>query len=89
MRFHTARGYDVAENLERRIDGTKQAMKFAYSLGASVVINQIGSVPEKPEGETHNMLVQCLTIGAIRSARRRDAGRRDRLRTWRTTGRFD
>lgn len=61
VRFHTARGYDVAENLERRIDGTKQAMKFAYSLGASVVINQIGSVPEKPEGETHNMLVQCLT----------------------------
>ncbi len=51
----------MAENLERRIDGTKQAMKFAYALGASVVINQIGQVPEKPEGETYNMLVQCLT----------------------------
>ncbi len=61
VRFHTARGFDVAENLERRIDGTKQAMKFAYSLGASVVVNQIGCVPEKPEGESYNMLVQCLT----------------------------
>lgn len=61
VRFHTARGFDVAENLERRIDGTKQAMKFAYSLGASVVVNQIGCVPEKLEGEQFNMLVQCLT----------------------------
>ncbi len=61
VRFHTARGYDVAENLERRIDGTKQAMKLAYSLGASVVVNQIGCVPEKLEGDAHNMLVQCLT----------------------------
>jgi sugar phosphate isomerase/epimerase len=76
VRFHTARGFDVAENLERRIDGTKQAMKFAYSLGAAVVVNQIGVVPDPPEGDAHNMLVQCLTdlarygqhVGAMLSA---------------------
>lgn len=76
VRFHTARGYDVAENLERRIDGTKQAMKFAYSLGASVVVNQIGCVPEPAEGDSHNLLVQCLTdlarygqhVGAVLAA---------------------
>ncbi len=49
VRFHTARGYDVIENLERRMDGTKQAMRFAYSLGCSVVVNQIGVVPESAE----------------------------------------
>ncbi len=61
VRFHTARGYDVAENLERRVDGTKQAMRFAYSLGASVVVNQIGVVPEEPASDSHGLLVQCLT----------------------------
>lgn len=45
VRFHTARGYDEPENLERRVDGTKQAMRFAYSLGAGVVVNSIGQIP--------------------------------------------
>lgn len=61
VRFQTARGYDVAENLDRRIDGTKKAMKFAFSLGASVVVNQIGAVPENPEDERYVLLMQCLT----------------------------
>ena len=61
VRFTTSRGFDVPENLERRIDGTKQAMRFAYSLGASVVVNQIGQVLESQQGPSHDMLVQCLT----------------------------
>ena len=61
VRFYTGRGFDVAENLERRIDGTKQAMRFAYSLGAAVVVNQIGQVPESNEHPSQDMLVQCLT----------------------------
>lgn len=61
VRFYTNRGFDVAENLERRVDGTKQAMRFAYSLGAPVVVNQIGQVPESAESPAHDMLVQCLT----------------------------
>lgn len=61
VRFYTGRGFDVAENLERRIDGTKQAMRFAYSLGAGVVVNQVGQVPESSDHPSHDMLVQCLT----------------------------
>jgi len=61
VRFHTARGFDTPENLERRIDGTKQAMRFAYSLGASVVVNQIGLVPEDPDSPQSHLLTQCLT----------------------------
>jgi sugar phosphate isomerase/epimerase len=47
VRFSTRRGYDVLQDLDRRIDATKQAMQFAYSLGASVVVNAVGYVPEE------------------------------------------
>lgn len=58
--FRTRRGYDTAEDLERRIDATKKAMSFAYSLGASLVVNQIGRVPEKSEGPVWTTLVEAL-----------------------------
>lgn len=48
IRFPTRRGYDVPEDLERRLDATKQAMAFAYSLGAKVVINAVGYIQEDP-----------------------------------------
>jgi sugar phosphate isomerase/epimerase len=47
MRFPTRRGYDETEGLDRRIDATKRAMKIAYSLGASLLVNQIGKVPSE------------------------------------------
>lgn len=46
VRFPTRRGYDVAHDLDRRLAATQEAMKFAYSLGADVVINSVGFVPE-------------------------------------------
>ncbi|MEM6365301.1 MAG: TIM barrel protein, partial [Planctomycetota bacterium] len=46
LRFQTRRGYDVPEDLDRRIEATKQAMSLAYKLGARNVINGIGFVPE-------------------------------------------
>ena len=33
LRFPTRRGYDATDELDRRIDATKRAMKIAYSLG--------------------------------------------------------
>ena len=45
IRFPTRHGYDVVEDIERRVTATKQAMTMAYKLGASVVVNQIGQVP--------------------------------------------
>ena len=46
LRFQTRRGYEHPQDLERRIEATKAAMKLAYRLGAPVVINSIGVVPE-------------------------------------------
>ena len=46
IRFQTRRGYDHPQDLERRIEATKAAMKLAYLVGAPVVVNSIGMVPE-------------------------------------------
>lgn len=63
--FRTRRGYDSADELERRIEATKRAMSLAYSLGASLVVNQIGRVPENSEGATWTTLIEALNdLGA-------------------------
>lgn len=59
--FHTRRGYDVAEEIDRRVAATKAAMKFAADLRAPVVVNQVGHVPGTPGGERWNLLVQTLS----------------------------
>lgn len=58
--FRTRRGYDVADQLERRIEATKAAMQLAYDLGASLVVNQVGRVPEKSEGSAWSLLGEAL-----------------------------
>ena len=58
--FQTRRGYHVAEDLQQRIDATKRAMSFAYELGASVVVNQVGRVPAEPAGAAWELLVASL-----------------------------
>jgi sugar phosphate isomerase/epimerase len=63
--YHTRRGYDVPDDLERRIDGTKRALQFAYDLGAAVVVNHVGRVPLEPQGAAWERLLQSLAeIGA-------------------------
>ena len=59
--FHTRRGYDVPDDLQRRVDATKSAMRFAFALGAPVVINHIGCVPADGSGPQWDGLVQVLT----------------------------
>jgi len=59
--FHTRRGYDVEEDLEERVAATKGAMTFAQQLGAAVVVNQLGRVPEKSEGPSWSLMVEALT----------------------------
>ncbi|MFG0262165.1 MAG: sugar phosphate isomerase/epimerase family protein [Novipirellula sp. JB048] len=49
VRFPTRRGYDVLQDLDRRIEATKAAMQFAYRLGAPVVVNQIGMIPDEKD----------------------------------------
>lgn len=60
IRFPTNRGYDILQDLDRRIDATKESMRFAYSLGAAVVINSVGYVPEKAEHPAYNQLQVSL-----------------------------
>ncbi len=82
VRFHTQRGYDVANDLDRRIDATKAAMQMAYRLGATVVVNQIGRVP----AETTDARLAAVArgdgrFGSAWSACRRDVGCGNRHRT--------
>ena len=58
--FITRRGYDTQEDLSRRVDATKQAMKFAYDLGSSVVINYIGAIPADTADARWTTLVEVL-----------------------------
>jgi sugar phosphate isomerase/epimerase len=58
--FQTRRGYDVSDDLERRVAATKEAMKMAADLRAGVVVNQIGRVPEESAGPAWNVLLQSL-----------------------------
>lgn len=75
--FITRRGYDDDEGLDRRVAATKDALRMAYQLGAAVVVNRIGRVPEEPEGPAWEMLVAILSdlarhgdrVGATLAAR--------------------
>ncbi len=59
--FATRRGYEVAEDLDRRIDATKAAMRMAFSLGAGSVVNQIGRLPGENETSSWATITQSLT----------------------------
>ncbi|MFO0903526.1 MAG: sugar phosphate isomerase/epimerase family protein [Pirellulales bacterium] len=58
--FRTRRGYNVKDELDRRVEATRQAMKFAFELGASVVVNQVGRIPAQSEGESWTLLTEVL-----------------------------
>lgn len=59
--FPTRRGYEVADDLERRVLATQAAMRFAHDLRAEVVINRIGNVPESSEDPRFGRLVEVLS----------------------------
>jgi sugar phosphate isomerase/epimerase len=58
--FITRRGYDNPEELDRRILATQSAMKFAQTLGAGVVINRAGHVPDEDDDPRLAALVEVL-----------------------------
>jgi sugar phosphate isomerase/epimerase len=59
--FPTRRGYHVAEDLDRRIEATKAAMQMAWKLGAPVVVNQIGQIPDDPSSPQYTTMLEALT----------------------------
>ncbi|HEX3872342.1 MAG TPA: sugar phosphate isomerase/epimerase family protein [Pirellulales bacterium] len=61
VEFRTRRGYNVTDELDRRVEATKSAMRFAYALGASVVTNHIGKIPDDVESAEWRLMVEVLT----------------------------
>lgn len=61
LTFQTRRGYNVYADLDRRVDATKRAMQLAYRLGAKVVVNRFGRVPEESTHPDFGMLRDVLT----------------------------
>jgi len=58
--FQTRHGYNVYENLDRRVAATKEAMELAYKLGCDVVVNHVGQLPSSQEGPEWELLVETL-----------------------------
>jgi sugar phosphate isomerase/epimerase len=58
--FRTRRGYDVQEDLDRRVEATKQTLRLAYDLGAPVVINRVGRLPPESAGAEWESLLQAI-----------------------------
>ncbi|MCM2373804.1 sugar phosphate isomerase/epimerase family protein [Aporhodopirellula aestuarii] len=63
IRFPTQHGFDHLENLDRRIEATKTAMRAAYRLGAPLVVNQIGPVPPPPKPGTAGKTQSSASAG--------------------------
>ena len=61
MKFQTRRGYGDPLELDRRVDATKKAMKTAYNLGASFLVNAIGKVPADENDPQWQSMREVLT----------------------------
>jgi len=59
--FQTRHGYNVYDNLDRRVTATKEAMDLAYKLGCGIVVNHVGQMPSNREGPDWELLVETLT----------------------------
>jgi sugar phosphate isomerase/epimerase len=63
--FPTRRGYDVPDDLERRVLATQAAMKFAAELRTDVVIVRAGRIPAESDTLAMTRMVEALTaLGA-------------------------
>jgi len=58
--FPTRRGYEVPDDVERRIAATQAAMKFAHEIGADVVIIRVGEVPQSADDPRFGRLAEVL-----------------------------
>lgn len=61
MRFQTRHGYEVADELDRRIAMTQRVLSAAYKLGAPVVVVLVGQTPESEQAAAWTLLVDSLS----------------------------
>ena len=59
--FPTRRGYDTPDDLERRVLATQAAMRLAQAIGADVVVNRVGSVPDDDGDPRFGRLIEVLS----------------------------
>ena len=59
VNFPSRRGYSTIDDLEQRVDATKDTMTMAWDLGCQVVSNRIGKIPSS-ESPAHPHLIQAL-----------------------------
>ncbi|MGC3970093.1 MAG: sugar phosphate isomerase/epimerase family protein [Pirellulales bacterium] len=60
VEFQTRRGYGDLEELDRRVEATKAAMRMARQLGCDLVVNQVGQVPDDLTSNEGQTLVEVL-----------------------------
>ena len=60
--YPTQRGYGAPERLDARLEGTRAAMRLAWQLGATCVVNALGDIPDPDEDPTTwQTLLESLT----------------------------
>lgn len=63
--FPTRRGFDVPDDLDRRVRATQEAMRFAADLRTDVIILRAGRIPAETDATTLNRMIEALTaLGA-------------------------
>lgn len=67
--FPTRRGYEVPDDLERRVLATQATMNMAYELGANVVVNRVGRIPTSADDPSFTRLAEALTALAAHGER--------------------
>lgn len=62
--FYTRRGYATPEEIDRRVEATKAALRLAHDLGAPFVVNHLGRLPPA-DAPGRKLLVEVLSdLGA-------------------------
>ncbi len=61
LTFPTRRGFGESQELDRRIEATKVAMKLAYELGAKWVVSRVGTPPEDKASSSYKLLLESLS----------------------------
>ena len=61
--FPTRRGYDVPDDIERRVLATQAAMRFAADLRTDVVVVRAGRVPSENEAAWSRLVEAMIALG--------------------------
>lgn len=63
--YPTRRGYEVADDLDRRVRGTQEAMRLAANFRCEVVVIRVGRVPAESETRAFQREIEALTALSV------------------------